>query len=149
MNISQLNGNPFADVAFRKYIETEGAVIFSFNDEFSPADLWGGSWEKVENRFIIGASQTFPLGTTGGATAHRHGLASGYAEIVLKGDRITAATKKSSGEESWAATITTTDGLIGTYSVTWGTDESSKLGGETDYTTAIPPYQAFNIWVRN
>ena len=55
MNISQLNGNPFVDAAFRKYIETEGAVIFSFNDEFSPADLWGGSWEKIIDRFLVGA----------------------------------------------------------------------------------------------
>ena len=47
MEISQLNGNTLVDATFYEYVHTVGAVIFSFNDSFSPSALWaeagGGS----------------------------------------------------------------------------------------------------------
>ena len=67
MEISQINGNNVADSAFRAYVNTVGAVLFSFNDDFSPSALFGGSWEKVTDRFLIGAGGSYTLGSTGGA----------------------------------------------------------------------------------
>ena len=66
MEISQLNGNTLVDATFYEYVHTVGAVIFSFNDEFSPADLWGGSWEKIIDRFLVGAGGDYALGSSGG-----------------------------------------------------------------------------------
>ena len=37
MEISQLNGNTLVDATFYEYVNTVGAVIFSFNDSFSPS----------------------------------------------------------------------------------------------------------------
>lgn len=33
----------------------------------SPAELFGGTWERIEGRFIMGASDTYPVGSTGGS----------------------------------------------------------------------------------
>lgn len=40
------------------------------NDPTSPASFIGGTWERVEGEFIIGASSAYPVGTTGGSATH-------------------------------------------------------------------------------
>lgn len=39
-------------------------------DPTSPAALFGGTWERIEGRFIMGASSAYPVGTTGGSATH-------------------------------------------------------------------------------
>lgn len=137
MNISQLNGNPFVDAAFRKYIETEGAVIFSFNDEFSPADLWGGSWEKIIDRFLVGAGGDYALESSGGNLLHNHGealsIATDQAAVKVKTAQIGAYV-------SW--------GFTGT-DFKYGQDNVSINGAYqlvTDDASVMPPYVSCNIW---
>ena len=36
----------------------------------SPAELYGGTWERIEGKFIMGASDTYPAGSTGGEAEH-------------------------------------------------------------------------------
>ena len=36
----------------------------------SPAELYGGTWERIEDKFIMGASDTYPAGSTGGSATH-------------------------------------------------------------------------------
>ena len=40
------------------------------NDPTSPASFIGGTWERVEGKFIMGASSAYPVGTTGGSATH-------------------------------------------------------------------------------
>lgn len=40
-----------------------GSLYISENPT-SPAELYGGTWERIEGRFIMGASDTHPAGTT-------------------------------------------------------------------------------------
>lgn len=143
--ISQINGNDLADSAFRAYVKTVGAVLYSFNDDFSPAALYGGSWEQITDRFLIGAGGSYTLGSTGGEATHAHGLSDGYACIYLAGDRITCRVMDS---PNWFATVTTQDGLIKTYDVNWGLQYASALGGATEKAQILPPHIAVNIWRR-
>ena len=64
--ISQINGEELAGKEFYDYVRTEGAVLFSFNPDFSPAARYGGSWEQITGRFLIGAGGSYALGSTGG-----------------------------------------------------------------------------------
>lgn len=142
MEISQLNGNPFADAAFRKYIETEGAVIFSFNDEFSPADLWGGSWEKIIDRVLVGAGGSYSLGNMGGDANvtltedqmpnHQHQVIDGDTGVIMG-----------------LGTGAQVDGItIGSWN---NTNNVGKLlytnakGGNQAHNN-MPPYVSCNIW---
>ena len=64
--ISQINGEDLAGKEFYDYVRTEGAVLFSFNPDFSPAARYGGSWERITDRFPVGAGGSYALGSTGG-----------------------------------------------------------------------------------
>lgn len=46
-----------------------GSLYISENAT-SPAELYGGTWERVEGKFIMGASDTYPAGSTGGSATH-------------------------------------------------------------------------------
>ena len=46
-----------------------GSLYISENST-SPAELYGGTWERIEGRFIMGASGTYPAGSTGGSATH-------------------------------------------------------------------------------
>ena len=46
-----------------------GSIYMSVN-ETSPAVLFGGTWQKIHNRFLIGSSSSFPAGSTGGEAVH-------------------------------------------------------------------------------
>ena len=46
-----------------------GSVYISTNDA-SPAALFGGTWERLEDRFLLGAGTTYEAGTTGGESTH-------------------------------------------------------------------------------
>ena len=43
-----------------------GAVYLSVNDT-SPASLFGGEWERLKDRFLLGAGDTYAAGNTGGS----------------------------------------------------------------------------------
>lgn len=44
--------------------------IWASNDPTSPASFIGGTWERIEGKFIMGASDTYPAGSTGGEAEH-------------------------------------------------------------------------------
>lgn len=44
--------------------------FWASNDPTSPASFIGGTWERVEGEFIMGASRAYPVGTTGGSATH-------------------------------------------------------------------------------
>lgn len=145
MEISQINGNDVADSAFRAYVNTMGATLLSFNDDFSPSALFGGSWEKITDRFPIGAGGSYPLGSTGGNADHLHGLSDGIAAIMLNIDRL----NYSEGNSPARWTATRTYGQIQTEEVSYGgLNSGAPLIGNTETSNNIPPYIAVNIWRR-
>lgn len=44
--------------------------FWASNDPTSPASFIGGTWERVEGEFIMGASSAYPVGTIGGSATH-------------------------------------------------------------------------------
>ena len=49
--------------------------FWASNDPTSPASFIGGTWERIEGEFIIGASSAYPVGTTGGSATHTQTVA--------------------------------------------------------------------------
>lgn len=56
--VAQLEGN------LQKFYPV-GSVYMTFGNE-NPADLYGGTWEKVEDTFLMCSGSTYPIGTAGG-----------------------------------------------------------------------------------
>lgn len=46
-----------------------GAIYLSVTDS-NPAALFGGTWERIGGRFLLGADTTYTAGSTGGEAAH-------------------------------------------------------------------------------
>lgn len=46
-----------------------GSIYMSVNST-SPATLFGGTWERLENRFLLGAGSDYVAGATGGEAEH-------------------------------------------------------------------------------
>lgn len=75
-----IKGAPADAAAVRKLIEESLAAqraedyarikFWASNDSTSPASFIGGTWERVEGEFIMGASSAYPVGTTGGSATH-------------------------------------------------------------------------------
>ena len=71
MQISQLNGNPLVmggEALLDTYYPV-GRIYFS-TVNVSPASFMGGSWTRIQDRFLLCAGTTYAAGTTGGAATH-------------------------------------------------------------------------------
>ena len=106
-----------------------GDFVFSAN-ETSPAEDYGGSWEKVTDRFLVGAGGSYALGSTGG---------SADAVVVEHFHMLAAANGAETG-----GSATGGDGTMINYSQKFYTDPV----GESGVGKNIPPYIAVNIWRR-
>lgn len=60
---SKLGGKTLAEIMLELY--PVGAVYISANST-SPASLFGGMWEQIEDRFLLAAGSTYSAGSTGG-----------------------------------------------------------------------------------
>lgn len=48
-----------------------GSIYISTSSTFNPQNAWGGTWKKTaDGRCLIGASNAYPLGSTGGEEKH-------------------------------------------------------------------------------
>lgn len=112
-----------------------GAIYLSVNDT-DPATLFGGTWERIGGRFLLGADDTYPAGSTGGEAEHtltidempRHNHeidnlnASGNATPFMT---VQAQDKKGDG----------------------GNVQTMYTGGSKPHNN-MPPYLAVNMWRR-
>lgn len=106
----------------------------------SPAALLGGTWEKQENIFILGASSKYPAGSTGGEAEHLltvHELPPHKHPFVRM-------------PMYWGETQQTGDGTYGpntakNYPEIKG--ETQAAGGNKPHNN-MPPYKAYYIWER-
>lgn len=48
-----------------------GSIYMSVKDS-SPAEILGGEWERLQDRFLVGAGNSYAVNATGGATSHAH-----------------------------------------------------------------------------
>lgn len=115
-----------------------GSIYISV-DETSPADLFGGTWEQIEGRFLLAAGSAYAAGSTGGEATHKLTV----AEIPDHGHSVAVA----GGTSDYGMTRT----AIGSFSLkTAGWEDSStvfKAGGGVAHNN-MPPYLAVYMWKR-
>ena len=105
----------------------------------SPATLFGGTWEQLQGRFLLGCSPDYACGSTGGA-----------AEVILTQDQIPShkhsfqrapyfTREMSGGGVVYAEQSTTAGKLVDA--------TTSKVGGGKAHDN-MPPYLAVYMWQR-
>ena len=119
-----------------------GSIYQSFNEE-SPASLFGGEWEKLENTFLYG-SGTKSVGDTGGEETHQltedeipsHGHIS-HTKTVAYWEYNTS---------SWGDLARSPTGN-GRSEDTTNHSYVESTGGDRSHNN-MPPYTVINIWKR-
>ena len=143
--ISKINGNEVAGKEFYDYVRTVGAVLFSFNPDFSPAALYGGSWEKITDRFLVGAGGSYTLGSTGGSATHEHNAGGLVASIEIGSTGVYIVGVPNPDQNyTYKLNIPDIEGEFGSFTQTNG----AQVNGNTESVEAFPPYIAVNIWRR-
>lgn len=111
----------------------------------SPESLFGGTWERISERFLLGASGSFPAGATGGEFAHTltQSELPNYSLSVTNGSNVIRS-----------KTGSFADAYVQTQSGGWGIPnwESKTVtvasGGSGKAHNNMPPYLAVYMWKR-
>ena len=134
-----------------------GSLYISENAT-SPAELYGGIWERIDGRFIMGASDTYPAGSTGGSATHEHEykLSFMWRLGALVGYPSSAISTYNYKTQSWnddnrkvndGQYTLANDGFSSTYCEK-PNGESYSVAGNTASSSSIPPYYCVYIWRR-
>lgn len=110
-----------------------GAIYLSVNST-SPATLFGGTWEQLENRFLLGAGSDYTAGATGGEATHTLTI----NEMPSHNHGLKRTTSATSSGSTWARLSSTGDAVD---------DLITNTGGGQAHNN-MPPYLAVYMWKR-
>lgn len=125
-----------------------GSIYISVNST-NPEVLFGGTWEQIQGRFLLGMSSSYPVGSTGGSkdavvVAHTHNPAnqSGYYGFTTNASK--AFTVGDMGSQSGSGRYYPYS--TASFDVTRNTTTGSTGVSGTDKN--MPPYLAVAMWKR-
>lgn len=124
-----------------------GAIYQSYAAT-SPASLFGGTWTKIVDRFLVGAGQGYTAGAAGGAVTvalQKTNLPAIQVTPVRSGDRFMSVDDQAAlkGPDGWI-----TPSSSGTVPIYWGTNWGTAILGDGTAHENRPPYFAVYIWRR-
>ena len=65
-----VGGSGYAEFKnFMKYVYPVGSYYWSSNST-NPSTLFGGTWERIKDKFVLAAGDVYTAGTTGGEAMH-------------------------------------------------------------------------------
>ena len=137
MQISQLNGNPLV-MGGEALLDTYYPVgrIYLSSENVSPASFMGGSWERIQDVFLLCAGTTYAAGSTGGAANVT--LTTDQMPSHSHGELVTA----SSPTGGWYSRVVAD---VGQNDPTVEIRQTAQTGGGQAHNN-MPPYIGCNIW---
>ena len=135
----------FAAIAEAKLAAWPIGSIYMSVSSTSPANLFGGTWERISDCFLLGASSSYPAGSTGVEFTHKltQSELPDYSLSVANGSNVIRSRTGSSA-----------DAYVQTQSSGWGIPnwESKTVtvasGGSRADHNNMPPYLSVWIWKR-
>lgn len=134
-----------------------GSIYISTNST-SPASIFGGTWERLTDRFLIGGGGSYSVGSTGGASsitltkeqlpAHTHRiLAELQSENVFNNAKTTGGTQNVVSVQTNTAygTAVIPENNSGRFVAT---DVGTALETRGQAHNNMPPYLAVYMWKR-
>ena len=114
----------------------------------NPSTLFGGTWEKIEGRFLLGSSSTHTLGSTGGEETHTLTIAEmpthNHTQTRHRHDMDNVW---SSGSGSQTAYMTTSNRGRQERYTSYEQPAIQNTGGGGAHNN-MPPFLTVNIWKR-
>ena len=121
----------------------------------SPAELFGGTWARISERFLYACPEDATIGLTAGEKthvltsselpSHKHPTynGEGWAFFELNRDGTAARTQVATSSSSGKYTFTVTK----TADIQWAYNQTGLLGGGAEHNN-MPPYVYVSIWRR-
>lgn len=141
-----------------------GSIYLSVNAT-NPSTLFGGTWERIQDKFILAAGSTYEAGTTGGSAAHTHTLSHTHAGQGTLAAAVGASNNEVASISYLASSIpegapttveqytlriystVTTQRNFNHYTPVYGnTSEASNT--TTSSSGTLPPYLSVYVWKR-
>lgn len=145
--MSDTSNNPVSNKVIKKYVDNMvdliypvGSIYMSANDT-SPSILFGGEWERIKDRFLLAAGDTYSAGSIGGEAEHKLTV-----DEMPSHTHIISHTSDNEGlGVAWGATKSGSDG----YTVILGGSPiyARTRGGDQPHNN-MPPYLAVYMWKR-
>ena len=141
--LSKTSNNPIANKAVAtRFSEIIRAIypvgaIFISTDSTSPATLFGGTWERIKDTFLLAAGSTYAAGTTGGEAKHTLTV----NEMPTHNHSFGAGVNET--QQGTATDVFMYQGWQSSYSPAYVT---SAGGGQAH--NNMPPYLAVYVWKR-
>lgn len=155
--LSDISGNAVANKAIKAYIDTAvlnaekaaglaahpiGCLYWSRSPQ-DPAELFGGVWERIKDRFILAAGDEYSAGDIGGEKSRTLTV----AEMPPHSHAITAVSgiRVLSGGDDWSSQSVNGNERI-TSGITGGT--TTDTGTAAQPFDIMPPYEVYYCWQR-
>ena len=126
--------------------------IYQSASSTSPAELFGGTWEQIKDRFLLAAGDTYAAGSTGGEAAHAL-----MVQEIAKHNH----TVRMSGYTNWPQEtirgyilkfdLNVIDNMgsgLATLPHVGNADINIQNTGENAAHNNMPPYKVFYFWQR-
>lgn len=139
LTISDDNNNTLSFEAIFNRIYPVGSIYISTND-INPSTLFTGTWEKIENRFLLASGSSYQLGSTGGEATHK-----------LTINELPSHTHNASAGQFISTSPNVTPGTVmsfdsGQYK-RYSMNSTSSTGGSKAHNN-MPPYLVVSIYKR-
>lgn len=139
LTISDSNNNTLSFEAIFNRIYPIGSIYISTTDT-NPGTLFTGTWEKIENRFLLASGSSYQLGSTGGEATHK-----------LTINELPSHTHNASAGQFISTSPNVTPGTLmsfdsGQYK-RYSMNSTSSTGGNKAHNN-MPPYLVVSIYKR-
>lgn len=116
-----------------------GSVYMSIS-ETKPDLLFGGAWERIEDRFLLAAGKTYEAGAEGGESTHKLTV----EELAAHQHNVFISTVQGSNTENWS---------LSNYNTNFNGENRAMMGltdpvGGSQPHNNMPPYLAVYMWKR-
>lgn len=131
-----------------------GSIYMSVNAT-NPAELFGGTWERLKDSFLLAAGDTYPAGSTGGEAQHTLTVDEmpSHAHIEMANNTFSTPDGRSklvdssNNGESGGFIFDLNKHPLGGWSNTGTVIETMSSGGSSPHNN-MPPYLAVYMWKR-
>lgn len=128
-----------------------GAIYIS-TDSTSPATLFGGTWERIQDKFLLAAGSIYGAGATGGSATHSlSGTTNGHAltinEMPSHAHNITVSGVKLDTGNAITVYEVGMESIGGSTDIIGG-DSAHSHTFTTNAGDTMPPYLAVYVWKR-
>ena len=147
--MARINGNNVLTVVRTAYLNVAeaypvGSIYMSINST-SPASLFGGTWERIQDTFLLAAGSTYAAGATGGEATHQLSVNEmpSHSHAINTYDSRNLDTSAS----YWFRLIITPNNSSSADVPTGVEPHLSSTGGGQAHNN-MPPYKAVYVWQR-